>query len=72
VPLSTKLGVELGHRADQDAIVAADPLGELLAAPAQAEVDVEVPAEELDARLADLLSDEHARLRRLASLPGLG
>ena len=58
-----QLGVELGRRADQDPVVVADLLGKLLAAPVDAEVDVEVAAEQLDPGVADLLGDEHPRLR---------
>jgi hypothetical protein len=37
-----QLGVELGGGPDQDAVVIAEPIGELLAAPVKARVDVEV------------------------------
>jgi hypothetical protein len=40
----------------------ADPLAELLGAPAGAEVDVEVVAQQRDAGVSDLLGDEHAGL----------
>ena len=53
-----QVGGELGRRADQDAVVVADALGELLGGPVDAEVDVEVLAQEVDPRVGDLLLDE--------------
>ncbi len=54
-----QIGRELGGRAHEDAVVLADPLGQLLVAPVDPEVDVEVLAQQIHARLADLLLDEH-------------
>ena len=62
--LLDQLGGQLGCRADQDAVVLADPLRELLVAPIDAEVDVEVLAQQLDAGVADLLLDEYAQSLR--------
>ena len=51
--------VELGRGADQDAVELADPALELLLVPVEAELDLETGvAQELHARLADLLLDE--------------
>ena len=47
-------------RADQDAVVAADALQQVVAAPVGAEVDVEALAQHVHAGLGDLLRDEDA------------
>ena len=72
-PVDEVLG-ELRRRADEDAVVLADALGELLVAPVDAEVDVEVLAQERDAGVADLLLDEHpqASAVRLRGRAGVG
>ena len=57
-----RLGVELRRAADQDAVVAADAIEQLLAGPVGAEVDVEALAQHVDAGLGDLLRDEDAVL----------
>ena len=57
--LVDQLGGELRRGADQDAVVLADPLRQLLVAPVEAEVDVEVLAQQLHAGVADLLLDQH-------------
>ena len=49
----------LRGRADQDAVIGADTLGELVIAPLDPHLDVEVLAQQIDAGLADLLLDEH-------------
>ncbi len=54
-----QLGGQLRRRADQDAVVGADPLRQLLIAPVDAEVHVEVLAQQLHAGVADLLLDQH-------------
>ncbi len=54
-----QLGRHLCRRTDQDAVVGADLLGQFLIGPVDAEVDVEVLFEQFDARVADLLLDEH-------------
>ena len=59
LPISSR--VELRRRADQDPVVVADPIGELLPGPAVADLDVEVLLEQLDPGLADVLGDEHSR-----------
>src|SRR3954453_9978166 len=46
-------GIDFSRRADQDSVVAADALGELLVGPVRPEVDVEVLAQQLDAGIAD-------------------
>ena len=56
-----QLGRHLRGRADQDAVVLADPLDELGVVPVDAEIDVEVRAQQLDTRVADLLLDEDPR-----------
>jgi hypothetical protein len=43
-----------------------DPFGELLPRPVDAELDVKMAAEQLDAGLPDLLGDEHTGVRHLA------
>ena len=48
----------------------ADALGELLLAPVDADLDVEVATEQLDAGLADLLLDEHAQPLRRGGVAG--
>src|SRR4029077_19117348 len=53
-----QLGRHLRGRADQDAVVGADALGQLLRGPVDAEIDVEALAQQLHARVADLLLDE--------------
>ncbi len=54
-----QLGGHLRGGADQDAVVVADPLGELLVGPVDAEIDIEVLAQQRHAGVADLLLDEH-------------
>ncbi len=49
---------QLRSRADQDRVELADPLGELLVGPIEAELDVELLAQEVDAGLGDLLLDQ--------------
>ena len=61
-----QLRVHVRGRADEDAVVLADALGELLLAPAGSELDVEVLAQQRHARVADLLGDQH--LQTLAAL----
>ena len=51
--MAEQRGVERGGGADQDAVVVGDPLAELLARPVGAELDVEVLAQQGDARVAD-------------------
>ena len=53
-----QLGGHLRGRTDQDPMVGADALVQFLFAPVDAEVDVKAGAQQLDARLADLLLDE--------------
>src|SRR5204862_6080254 len=53
-----QLGGDLRGRADQQAVVVADALGELLHRPVHAEVDVEVLAQRSDAGVGKLLGDE--------------
>ena len=66
VGLLEQLRGQLGRRADQDAVVVADPALELAVRPVDAEVDVETGvAQQLDAGVADLLLDEH--LHRVTS-----
>ena len=61
-----QVGGQLGRRADDDRVVVADRLREIGVA---VDVDVEVLAEELDARLGDRLADEDPRpLRALARI----
>ena len=59
VRLVDHLGVKLRRRADENALVARDALGQLVPAPANPEFDVEVLAEEVDSGIADLLGDEN-------------
>ena len=54
-----QLGRHLGRGADHDAVIGADPLGELLLAPLEPQLDVEVRAQKLHPRVADLLLDQH-------------
>jgi hypothetical protein len=54
-------GVELGRRADQDAVELPDPLAQLLGRPADPELDLEVLLEQAHAGVADLLGHQHAR-----------
>ena len=54
-----RLGVELRRGADQDPVVVADAVQQLLAGPVGAEVDVEALPEHVDAGRGDLLGDEH-------------
>ena len=61
-----QLGGELGGRADHDAVVLCDALGELLGAPVHPDVHVEVLAQQRHPGVADLLLDED-----LGALPGL-
>src|SRR5215210_9429876 len=56
---------ELGRRANQDAVELADSFLESVAVPVEAELDVELLPQELDARVGDLLRDED--LHRLMS-----
>jgi hypothetical protein len=57
--LGQQVGVELGGGADQDRVVVADPLGQLVLGPVVAEVDVEPGGvEEGDAGVADVLLDQ--------------
>ena len=59
VGLGEQVGVDLGGRADQDAVEVGDAPLELGAVPAGAELDVEAGrAQQLDAGVADLLGDE--------------
>ena len=53
-----QVGGQLRRRADDDRVVVADGLGEVGVA---VDVDVEVLAQQLDARLGDRLADEDAR-----------
>ena len=53
-----QLGGDLRRRADQQAVVVADALGELLGGPARLDVDVEVLAQRVDAGVGELLGDE--------------
>ena len=53
-----QLGGHLRGRADQDAVVGADALGQLLLGPVDSHLDVEVLAQQRDARVADLLLDQ--------------
>ena len=55
-----QVGGQLGRRADQDPVVVADALGELLVVPVDADVDVEALAQQVDAGVGDLLLDEDA------------
>jgi hypothetical protein len=54
-----QLGGQLRRRADEDAVVAADALRELLVAPVDPDVDGEALAQHVDAGLGDLLLDEN-------------
>ena len=61
---------QLRRRPDQDPVVAADPLRQLVARPADAEVDLEPLAQQVDARVGDLLGDEDlVRLRQHGAEP---
>ena len=53
-----QLGGHLGRRADQDRVVAGDRLAQLLVGHLEAEVDVEVLAQQVDAGVGDLLLDQ--------------
>ena len=53
-----QVGGQLRRRADQDRVVVADRLAQLLVGHLQAEVDVEVLAQQLDAGVGDLLLDQ--------------
>jgi hypothetical protein len=53
-----EVGGQPGRRADQDPVVVADALGELLVGPVEPEVDVELLAQQVDAGVGDLLLDE--------------
>ena len=55
-----QLGVELGRGADHDAVIGADVLEQVLAAPVRADVDVEALAQHVHAGVGDLLRDEDA------------
>ena len=59
-----QLGGHLRRRADQDRVVAGDRLDQLLVGHLEAEVDVEVLAQQVDAGVGDLLLDQdlHADL----------
>src|SRR6185437_697135 len=58
VGLVDQLRGHLRRRADHDAVVVGDPLAELGVVPVDADIDLEVLAQEVDARVADLLLDE--------------
>jgi hypothetical protein len=58
VGAADQLGGQLRRRADQDPVVAADALRELLVAPVDADVDREALAQHVDAGVGDLLLDE--------------
>ena len=62
-----QLGRQLRRRADQDRVEAADPLGQLLGRPVEPGLDVEVLAQQRDARLAHVLADQHARAHAIRS-----
>ena len=53
-----QVGRQLGRGADDDRVVVADPLGEIAVL---VDVDVVALAQELDARVGDLLPDEDSR-----------
>ena len=59
-----QLGGHLGRRADQDRVVGADRLGQLLVRHLEPEVDIEVLPQQIDAGVGDLLLDQdlHAGL----------
>ena len=58
--LGEHVGIDLGGRADEDAVVVADALLEVVRGPVVAEVDVEPGrAQQVDAGVADVLLDEH-------------
>jgi hypothetical protein len=57
------LGGELGRRADEDAVELADAPGELAVGPVRLDLDVEVPAEQVHAAVADLLGHQDAHQR---------
>ena len=59
-----QLGGQLCGGANQDAVVGADPLDQLLVGPVEAEIDVEVLTQQIDAGVADLLL--HQDLQPLA------
>jgi hypothetical protein len=59
--VADQLGVDLRRRADQDAVVVADLRDQLLARPADPEVDVQAGhLQQVHAGLADRFGDEHA------------
>src|SRR6185503_9587176 len=55
------LGGQLGGGADEDPVVVADPVGELLGVEPGLDVHVELLAQEVNAGVGDLLGDEDAR-----------
>ena len=59
--------VELGRRADQNPVELADALLELLARPPDAQLDVEMLTQQLDARIADVLGHQDAEASRLVN-----
>ena len=63
LPAFDQVGRELGCRPDQDPVEFADPLLELVAVPVEAQLDVELLLQELDAGVGDLLLDENLHLR---------
>ncbi len=61
VGLRQQVGVDLGGRADHDAVELGDALLEFGPAPAGADLDVEAGrTQQVDARRADLLGDQHS------------
>jgi hypothetical protein len=58
-----QIGGHLRGRADQDPVELADPRGERVGIPIESGLDVEVLLEQLDARFADVLGDQHAGTR---------
>ena len=73
VGLLDQLGGHLRRRADQDPVVARrSARASSLVVPVDAEVDVEVLAQQLDAGVADLLLDEHLQARPLVRRSRVG
>jgi hypothetical protein len=58
VGAADQLSGQLGRGADEDPVVAADALGELLVGPVDADVDREALAQHVHAGVGDLLLDE--------------